>query len=530
MRKSLQLQAEMAQEFGACVFDVTLDCEDGAPVGGEAEHAALVTELALGAGRGARVAVRVHPVDHPAFDAGRADHRRPGRRAPVPRHAAQGRVACTTSTRAARRSMPPARRSLPLHALIESPAAVHRAFDIAAHPRIQSLSFGLMDFVSAHGGAIPEAGMGVQGQFTHPLVVRAKLEIASACHAHGKVPSHCVVTEFKDRAAMAAAAAARQRASSASRACGASTPTRSGRSWRRSRPAPARSTRPRSIVAAAQAADWAPISVDGKLHDRASYRYLLAGARAGAPDRPDTSRRGRRLVRRPRPMTSPGASMQIRHLVSSLHRRGHRRQPRRVRAGRQGRRQDSGIRQARSQAQAGPVRAEGRRGSHAGRRRPERAADRSRPGDRPSRCYVGDIRCELGASVKVAPARRTGLFVVTTKGYRFLMHPVESRTGAIRLEDPRARRDVAAAGQQVDAHEPEAGPAPGRRMPEPAAAHRGRGAEAQPAPQHPGRADAGHAGVHRARHRDAGRQHGHAARPARSRRRRARLAGVAAKN
>ncbi len=42
-----------------------------------------------------------------------------------------------------------------LHALIESPAAVHRAFDIAAHPRVQSLSFGLMDFVSSHGGAIP---------------------------------------------------------------------------------------------------------------------------------------------------------------------------------------------------------------------------------------------------------------------------------------------------------------------------------------------------------------------------------------
>jgi citrate lyase subunit beta / citryl-CoA lyase len=88
---------------------------------------------------------------------------------------------------------------LPLHVLIESPLAVHRAFDIAAHPRVQSLSFGLMDFVSAHGGAIPSDGMGVVGQFSHPLVLRAKLEIASACHAHGKVPSHCVVTEFKDR-------------------------------------------------------------------------------------------------------------------------------------------------------------------------------------------------------------------------------------------------------------------------------------------------------------------------------------------
>src|SRR5436309_15994999 len=67
MRKSLQLQAEMIEEFGACVFDVTLDCEDGAPVGAEAEHAALVVALASLASEKARVAVRVHPVDHPVF-------------------------------------------------------------------------------------------------------------------------------------------------------------------------------------------------------------------------------------------------------------------------------------------------------------------------------------------------------------------------------------------------------------------------------------------------------------------------------
>ena len=67
MRKSLQLQAEMTEEFGACVFDVTLDCEDGAPIGGESEHAALVVELVRGAAKDARVGVRVHPVDHPAF-------------------------------------------------------------------------------------------------------------------------------------------------------------------------------------------------------------------------------------------------------------------------------------------------------------------------------------------------------------------------------------------------------------------------------------------------------------------------------
>ncbi len=55
------------------------------------------------------------------------------------------------------------------------------------------------------------------------------------------------------------------------------------------------------------------------------------------------------------------------------------------------------------------------------------------------RVYVGNINCELGASVNVTPNdKRPGFFVVSTKGSKFNMHPVGSRTGAIRLEDPRA--------------------------------------------------------------------------------------------
>lgn len=54
------------------------------------------------------------------------------------------------------------------------------------------------------------------------------------------------------------------------------------------------------------------------------------------------------------------------------------------------------------------------------------------------RVFVGTITCELGNSVTLTPStRRPGFFVVQTKGARFSMHPVESRTGAIRLEDPK---------------------------------------------------------------------------------------------
>ena len=55
------------------------------------------------------------------------------------------------------------------------------------------------------------------------------------------------------------------------------------------------------------------------------------------------------------------------------------------------------------------------------------------------RVYVGVVPCELGASVTITPSeKRPGFFLVRTKTASFRMHPVTSRTGAIRLEDPRA--------------------------------------------------------------------------------------------
>ena len=271
MRKSLQLQAEMTEEFGACVFDVTLDCEDGAPVGGEAEHAALVVALALLAGDKARVAVRVHPVDHSAFEQDVATIA--GKVGKKLRHIMIPKVESVQDVERACKALDAAGAGqLPVHVLIESPAAVHRAFDIAAHSRVQSLSFGLMDFVSAHGGAIPSEGMGIEGQFTHPLVVRAKLEIASACHAHGKVPSHGVVTEFKDTKALARAAGRAARELGFTRMWSIH-PDQIRPILEAFAPSAQEIDTATKIITDAARADWAPISFEGKLEDRASYRY-----------------------------------------------------------------------------------------------------------------------------------------------------------------------------------------------------------------------------------------------------------------
>lgn len=284
MMKSLQLQAEMTEEFGACVFDVTLDCEDGAPVGGEADHANMVVATANKAHAASknianRVAARVHAVDHPAFASdieiivGQAGSSLCHVMVPKVESVEDVQLAVKLIDAAHQSNAPAAKvQPLPLHVLIESPAAVHRAFEIAAHPRVQSLSFGLMDFISSHGGAIPANAMTSAGQFTHPLVVRAKLAIASACHAFGKVPSHCVVTEFADLAAISAAA------HSASQEFGFTRmwsihPSQIRPILAAFAPSEEEIETASHIIVAGAAADWAPINFMGKLHDRASYRY-----------------------------------------------------------------------------------------------------------------------------------------------------------------------------------------------------------------------------------------------------------------
>lgn len=277
MRKSLALQAEMGP-----VFDVTLDCEDGARVGGEIEHAHLLAELiASPLNAHNRVGVRVHPVRHGAFakEIEVLVHRAGQRLAYLMLPKIQGltelQAACAEVDHQAR--LHAGGRPIPLHALIETHGALREVDMIAAHPRIESLSFGLMDFVSAHYGAIPGSAMTAKGQFEHPLVVRAKLEIAAACHAHGKTPSHCVVTEYKDAQLLKTAASTAARSFGYTRMWSIH-PSQISTILAAFAPSAAEVEQAAAILLAAQEAHWAPISFKSgstdTLHDRASYRYF----------------------------------------------------------------------------------------------------------------------------------------------------------------------------------------------------------------------------------------------------------------
>jgi citrate lyase subunit beta/citryl-CoA lyase len=162
---------------------------------------------------------------------------------------------------------------VPLHALIETHGALHEVFAIAAHPAIESLSFGLMDFVSAHRGAIPQSAMSAAGQFSHPLIVRAKLEIAAACHAHARTSSHSVVTELQDSGAVKAAATRALREFGYTRMWSIH-PGQIRPIVEAFAPTAGELALAIEIICAAQAAQWAPIRHADTLHDRASYRYF----------------------------------------------------------------------------------------------------------------------------------------------------------------------------------------------------------------------------------------------------------------
>jgi citrate lyase subunit beta/citryl-CoA lyase len=291
MRKSLALQ----QELGP-IFDITFDCEDGTSAGNEAAHAQLAASLIAGEDNHyGRIGARVHDFSNPFFeqDVSLLCAQAASRLAYLTIPKAEGIADVEAAIAVINRHVLAAGcdRMLPVHVLIETHGALADVRAIAALPQVESLSFGIMDFVSAHHGAIPGNAMRSPGQFTHPLVVRAKLEIAAACHAYGKVPSHNVTTEIRDTAIVA---------NDAARAAAEFGYTRMWSIYPDQIKPVVKSMAPRSsevseatqILLEAQQRQWGPIQHNGKLHDRASYRYywtILQRARASGQPLPEAA-------------------------------------------------------------------------------------------------------------------------------------------------------------------------------------------------------------------------------------------------
>ncbi len=288
--KALDLQNTL-QHAGVPLFDVTADCEDGAPVGGEREHATLIAALINSSdNRFDRLGARIHDVRHPAWQdelgiiVGNAGWSLAY--LVLPKAEGVADVAEQIAALAACRAHHRITHEIPVHVLIETPGALHEVWQIAALPEVESLDFGLMDYVSAQHGAIPAYAMQSPGQFEHPLIARAKCEVATAALAHGKVPSHNVTTEFRDTKVVTADAR-RARQEFGFLRMWSIHPNQIEPIIAALRPDFNEVEEAGVILCAAAAADWGPTQQNGKLYDRAAYRYyweLLQRARlTGTP-------------------------------------------------------------------------------------------------------------------------------------------------------------------------------------------------------------------------------------------------------
>jgi citrate lyase subunit beta/citryl-CoA lyase len=271
--KALELQNKMGG-----VFDITCDCEDGAPAGREKEHAEMIARLLKGELNQHNMAgARIHDYSHAHWKQD-VDILVRGCgdvlayiTIPKPTAARQCAEMIEYIQKAAREAG--IKREIPIHVLVETHGALAEAFQIAKLPWMQVLDFGLMDFISGHHGAIPSSAMKSPGQFEHALVARAKAEVVAAALANGIVPAHNVTLDLKN-VEQTHADAARARNQFGFLRMWSIYPAQIEPIVKAMSPDFSEVQRGCEILLAAQKASWGPIQHGGDLHDRATYRYF----------------------------------------------------------------------------------------------------------------------------------------------------------------------------------------------------------------------------------------------------------------
>lgn len=271
IRRSFTLQRDLGP-----IFDVTCDCEDGARPGQELEHARMVAALIASSENPHRMAgARIHDGAHPLWrDEVEILLNTAGA---TIAHLTLPKVVSTTQASqtilyiqdAARRLG--IHRVIPIHVLIETHGALRDVHAIAALDWVQVLDFGLMDFVSAHHGAIPAEAMRSPGQFEHRLLARAQTELVAAALAHGVVPAHGVTLNLSNpNAAFEDAARARKEFGFLRK--WSIHPSQIMPIVTAMQPEHSQVNFAGELLLAAQAAAWGPIRFQGEMHDKASYR------------------------------------------------------------------------------------------------------------------------------------------------------------------------------------------------------------------------------------------------------------------
>jgi citrate lyase subunit beta/citryl-CoA lyase len=275
--EKLMLRALELQDSIGPVFGITCDCEDGAQAGREKEHAEMVVRVLNSPANKRKMAgVRIHDPAHAHWKqdldilvSGAGDALA---HITLPKATSAEQVAEAIAYVQRLCAQHRIQREIPIHALVETHGALREVWDIAALPWMQSIAFGLMDFVSDHHGALGAAVMRSPGQFEHKLIVRAKAEIVAAALANGLVPAHNVTLELKDTAVIYGDAR-RARNEFGFLRMWSIYPAQIQPIVEAMKPDHSEVQDAAAILLAAQKNDWGPIQYAGELHDRATYRY-----------------------------------------------------------------------------------------------------------------------------------------------------------------------------------------------------------------------------------------------------------------
>jgi citrate lyase subunit beta / citryl-CoA lyase len=273
MVKALELQDRLGP-----IFDITCDCEDGAPAGKEKQHAEMIVALlASQANKHKMAGARIHDYTHRYWKkdvdilvggVGKALAY-----ITIPKSTGATQAAEMIDYIRAVAKKKKITRAIPIHILIETHGALRDVHEIARLPWIHVLDFGLMDFVSGHHGAIPASAMRSPEQFEHHLVVRAKTEVVAAALANGVIPAHNVSLDLKNTYNVFHDAW-RARHEFGFLRMWSIYPAQIDAIVDAMKPDMSEVEDAARILLAAQKADWGPIQYHGELHDRATYRYF----------------------------------------------------------------------------------------------------------------------------------------------------------------------------------------------------------------------------------------------------------------
>lgn len=271
--KALALQQEMQ---GA--FDITCDLEDGIAAGDAVNAVTVILEaLHSPENQFKQIGVRLLPFRHPDWTTTVEQLLKEGGEQiayltlpKLNRYFELVYVASCIRTIGERTGL---KRSIPLHVLVETRSILSELAQVAAYPGVQTLDFGIMDFVADHDGAIDISQIHSPAQFNHRLLASAKLKIVETALAAGIVPCHNVTINYADPEATYQDAKKAQSEFGFLRMWSIH-PAQIEPIIRAMRPSTSELEQATEILIAAYQKNWAPIGFEGILYDRASYRSL----------------------------------------------------------------------------------------------------------------------------------------------------------------------------------------------------------------------------------------------------------------